>query len=85
MLDYELDWTGLDWTALHSELHAHTTCPSPQLHPVSFREQLPNVMPTEAESDIPVHVRVHVHEGKISGCGLRYQGVVRVWSQDGGS
>ena len=31
MLDYELDWTGLDWT----ELHAHTTCPSPQLHPVS--------------------------------------------------
>ena len=40
---------------------------------------------TEAESDIPVHVRVHVHEGKISGRGLRYQGVVRVWSQDGGS
>ena len=36
-------------------------------------------------SDIPVHVRVHVHEGKISGRGLRYQGVVRVWSQDGGS
>ena len=35
---------------------------------------------TEAESDIPVHVRVHVHEGKISGRGLRYQGVVRVWS-----
>ena len=40
---------------------------------------------TEAESDIPVHVRVHVHEGKISGRGLRYQGVVRVWSQNGGS
>ena len=40
---------------------------------------------TEAESDIPVHVPVHVHEGKISGRGLRYQGVVRVWSQDGGS
>ena len=40
---------------------------------------------TEAESDIPVHVRVHVHEGRISGRGLRYQGVVRVWSQDGGS
>ena len=40
---------------------------------------------TEAESDIPVHVRVHVHEGKISGRGLIYQGVVRVWSQDGGS
>ena len=40
---------------------------------------------TEAESDIPVHVRVHVHEGKISGRGLRYQGVVGVWSQDGGS
>ena len=40
---------------------------------------------TEAESDIPVHVRVHVHEGKISGRGLRYQGVVRMWSQDGGS
>ena len=40
---------------------------------------------TEADSDIPVHVRVHVHEGKISGRGLRYQGVVRVWSQDGGS
>ena len=40
---------------------------------------------TEADSDIPVHVRVHVHEGKISGRGLRCQGVVRVWSQDGGS
>ena len=31
---------------------------------------------TEAESDIPVHVRVHVHEGKISGRGLRY----KAWS-----
>ena len=40
---------------------------------------------TEAESDIPVHVRVHVHKGKISGRALRYQGVVWVWSQDGGS
>ena len=43
------------------------------------------VLLTEAESDIPVHVRVHFHEGKISGHGLRYQGMVRVWSQDGGS
>ena len=44
-----------------------------------------DVISTEADSDIPVHVRVHVHKGKISGRGLRYQGVVGVWSQDGGS
>ena len=31
---------------------------------------------TEADSDIPVHVRVHVHEGKISGRGLS----TKAWS-----
>ena len=45
----------------------------------------PNQIATEAESDIPIHVRVHVHEGRISRRGLRYQGVVRVWLQDGGN
>ena len=70
----------------------HTNCRDTVRYGPFFIEQLvaiscirSRVQTTEAESDIPVHVRVHVHEGKISGLGLRYQGVVRVWSQDGGS
>ena len=44
MLDYELDWTGLDCIALGIACSHHM--PLPTVTPcLLFREQLPNVMP----------------------------------------